>query len=393
MKDLVTPLLHSFVDRKMAAGASCLVTTGGKEAYFGCCGYADIEQRKPFVRDTLLHIYSMTKIVTAAAIMTLVDSGVLSLTDPVARFIPEFADAQVCEEQDGKAVLVPARRPLTIFDLLTMTSGIPYPDVGGTPAREAVAARYAEVNRLAAGKALAGDPMDTLTFVKELARCPLCFHPGDSWLYGLSCDVLGAVIVAITGMSLGDYMHKKIFFPLDMKDTAFRMPEEKADRLATIYTDGPRGVVPRTSRAPFEMVDNKKIEAGGAGLISTVDDYTRFALMLMNGGILDGECVLSADSVRAMSRNHLDDRQLQAFGMPNNKGYGYGLAMRVMLDPDKSDYREGIGAFGWNGAAGTTVRIDPVLRRTVVFGIQRMPANHPDYLPALLKAVQEMIVE
>jgi CubicO group peptidase (beta-lactamase class C family) len=220
---------------------------------------------------------------------------------------------------------------------------------------------------------------------------PLCFHPGESWLYGLSCDVLGAVIVVITGMSLGDYMQVKIFQPLGMDDTAFRMPTEKSGRIATIYTDGPQGVVPRKSRAAFEMVDDRKIEAGGAGLISTADDYTRFALMLMNGGTLDGIRILSEASVREMSRNHLDERQMLAYNAPNNIGYGYGLAMRVMINPDKSEYLENVGAFGWNGAAGTTVRIDPVLRRTVVFGIQRMPANHADFIPSLLKAVHETI--
>ena len=391
MQNPVISLLQSFVERKMAAGVSCLVTVDGQETTFDCCGYADMDRQTPFRRDTLLHIYSMSKLVTSAAIMTLVDSGSLALTDPVARFIPEFADSQVCEDNNGTVLLVPARRQLTIFDLLTMTSGIPYPDAGGTRVYDAVAACYAKLNGSAAARDRAGDPMDTLAYIRELAKCPLCFHPGERWMYGLSSDVLGAVVVAATGKSLGTYFDETLFRPLGMQDTGFRMPAEKAGRIATIYTDGPNGIMPRPRHQGFEMVDHPSVEAGGAGLISTVDDYTRFAQMLMNGGVREGIRILSEESVRQMTMNQLTAEQAETYSLLHNAGYGYGLTLRVMMDPSKSAYREEVGAFGWNGATGTTVRIDPARRMTVVFGIQLMPPNHVDFLPALSQAVQSLL--
>jgi len=368
---MIQKVLDQFVETGAAAGTSLLLYKDGKEVFFGCAGRLAMDHPSPFDRDAIMRMFSMTKVVTAAAIMTLVDQGLLSVDDPVSRFIPEYANLQVAQP-DG--TLTPADKPLTIRHLLTMTSGIPYPG-GSDVVSQAYAREMAGFDRSNA---------TTLDMARIIARCPLCFHPGDEWRYGLSADVLGAVIVAVTGMELGEYMKKTFFDPLGMVDTAFGVPAEKKHRVATLYNVSPEGEF--LSRPLENLGFSSKVEMGGAGLYSTLDDFAKFGEMLRLGG----KGILSEKSVREMSSNHLTGKQMETF-WETNIGYGYGYLVRTVIDETLNTlHAEPNGAFGWNGMAGTTLRIDPAFGLTVVYGIQRVPANHDDFIPPVLQAVDKV---
>lgn len=368
-------LLNQFVDRGMAAGVSLLINQRGQEAFFGYAGKQDLNSSAPFDRDTIMLMFSMTKVVTAAAIMTLIDKGDLTPETPVYEFIPEYRYLKVARPDN---TLEDVKRPLTIHDLLTMTSGIPYP--GG---HDFVSACYGRV------MSELSDPgsLTTLDMARLIARCPLCFQPGEHWMYGLSCEVLGGVIVAATGMELGAYMKKALFDPLGMKDASFQVPEDKHSRLATLYNVDKQGRFSvREDLYGFGALDKTRVEMGGAGLYATVDDFMKFGEMLR----LEGAGVLSPEAVRLMARNHLTPDQMVDFG-EKGSGYGYGYLVRTLMDQDKNEkYREQAGSFGWNGMGGTSLRIDPAREMTVVLGIQRVPPEHDDFIPPLMQTVAEI---
>lgn len=390
MADYILDLLRSFVDRKLAAGVSTLVTAEGKEEIFRCAGLADLQSRRPFLRDAILRMYSTTKPMTAVAVMTMVEEGVFTLDMPISRFLPEWKDVKVCVMKDGKAVLEPAKREITVFDLLTMTSGIPYPADRSTddPVLKEVTRYYGKAFRHITAQEALGKRVSTREVVRLMAGCPLCFHPGEKWKYGFSADVLGALIVAATGKELGAYMKERIWDPLCMADTGFRMPREKLHRLAPTYTPGKNGLARRPKKRELDMTEEGGFESGGGGLFSTVDDYTRFARMLLNRGELNGVRILRPETVDMMTRNQLTQAQRLGCTWADENGYGYGFQMRVMMDPKQSAIHESIGSFGWNGLAGVSMRIDPVRRTTLLFGIQRIPPSHELFIPDLTVAVE-----
>ena len=370
----IQKVLDSFIERGMAVGTSVLVYRDGQEAFFGSAGKLRQGEAAPFARDTIMLMYSMTKVVTAAAVMTLMDKGVLTPETPVYELIPEYRDLKVARP-DG--TLTPAARPLTIEHLLTMTSGIPYPG----PGVPQVWPYYQQVMD-------GSSPQSTLDMVKRLAACPLCFDPGEHWLYGLSADVLGGVVVAATGMELGDYMKKTIFDPLGMQDTHFRVPEEKRSRIAGLYDVTPAGeFIPRVDKYTGFADDSfRRVEMGGAGLFSTLDDFMRFGEMLRKGG----EGVVSPEAIARMSANHLGEEPLKDF-WETDRGFGYGWLVRTMMHPEMRPFgTESTGCFGWDGMAGTTLRIDPARGLTTVFGIQRIPAKSDCFIPPLLDAIKQV---
>ncbi len=391
MADPILDLLRSFVDRKMAAGVSALVTVEGKAEIFRCAGLADLQSRRPFLRDAILRMYSTTKPMTAVAVMTLVEDGVFSLDMNISRFLPEWKNVKVCVIRDGKPVLEPAKREITVFDLLTMTSGIPYPADGPTddPVLKEVTRHYGRAFRHIAAQEALGKRISTREVIRIMAECPLCFHPGETWKYGFSADVLGALIVAATGKELGAYMKGKIWDPLHMGDTGFRVPREKLHRLAPTYMPGKNGLVRKPKKRELNMIEEGGFESGGGGLFSTVEDYTRFARMLLNRGELDGVRILKPETVDRMTRNQLTKEQRLGCTWADENGYGYGFQMRVMIDPTQSAIHESAGSFGWNGLAGVSMRIDPVRRTTLLFGIQRIPPSHELFIPDLTKAVEK----
>jgi CubicO group peptidase (beta-lactamase class C family) len=335
-------------------------------------------------------MYSTTKPAVAVAVMTLVEAGVFTLDMPISRFLPEWKDVMVCALNGGKPVLTPANREITIFDLLTMTSGIPYPAQGheDDPVLMEVSKYYKRAFRHIAAQEALGKRISKREVIRLMAECPLCFHPGERWLYGFSADVLGGLIVAATGKELGVYMKEKIFDPLNMIDTGFRVTKEKLNRIAPIYTPGGNGLVRLPKKREMEMMEEGSFESGGGGLFSTVDDYTRFAKMLLNRGEYKGTRILSPESVDRMASSQITPIQRKGCTWADENGYSYGFLMRVLKDRDQTQYHESAGSFGWNGLAGVSMRIDPKRRTTLVFGIQRIPPSHELFLPELTEAVE-----
>lgn len=383
--DPITRLLETFVDTGMTAGASAIVLHGGKIVYSGARGFADIAKQTPFCLDNILRIYSMSKVVTAAAIMALQEEGKLHVNDPASKYLEGFKDQKVCvADADGTVRFVPVKRDVTIFDLLTMTSGVPYHGEGSAdPVMSAVCEGWNA--KYKAFREENGLLQNTVGFGNFIGSFPLMFQPGEHWLYGYSCDVLGAIAEVASGIRFGEYLQQKFFDPLGMIDTGFNVPESKQTRVATIYLSQDHSLFPKPEL--HDDMDLIPFESGGAGLYSTLPDYAKFAQMLLNGGIYDGKQILQPESVRELASNHLDDQQLRDYNWDDCPGYGYGYAVRVMTDQSLSCYIEENGSFGWNGAAGTSVRIDPKRDIVVVFGTQVRPPEHAKYLPQLMKAV------
>ena len=371
----IQAFLHSIVETGQVAGASALVYQNGREIFFGCAGQRDLASGAPFARDTVMRMFSMTKVVTAAATLKLFEQNILGPETPVAAILPEYAHMNVLMP-DG--ALRPARTELTIHHLLTMTSGIPYPDAPA-PIPQMYEEQLAALGDMRA--------CSTREFVRAIARCPLCFDPGEAWLYGLSADVLGGVIVAATGMELGDFLKKTFFAPLGMADTGFSLGASQAARAATLYHCAADGTLAPHAAALGYGLDESRVEMGGAGLFSTLDDFMAFGEMLRQ----DGAGILSPASVRQMRANRLTANQLATFGGAAD-GYGFGYLVRTLMDEGKNArFRERTGSFGWNGMAGTTLRIDPARGLTVVFGMQRVPSASDQILPALMRAASAAI--
>lgn len=371
--DRIQAVLDSFVERNMAVGTSMLIYRDGQEAFFGSAGKLAQEREEPFRRDAILLMYSMSKVVTAVAAVSLMEKGIFTPQTPVYELIPEFRNLQVAHE-DG--TLTPVKHPLTIEHLLTMTSGIPYvePNMAVAPYYNKVIEKYQ------------GRSVSTLEVMRMIGECPVCFEPGEHWLYGFSADVLGGVIVAATGMELGEYMKKTIFDPLGMTDTFFHVPGDKQPRMAGLYNVLEDGSFEAylDDHENSHGLDTHLCDMGGGGLFSTVDDFARFGEMLRCGG----KGVISPESIREMTRNHLSGKPLEEF-WKTPRGFGYGWLVRTMMHPEMNQFGgESTGSFGWNGMTGTSLRIDPARGLTIVYGIQRVPAHHDDFIPPLMKAIE-----
>lgn len=371
----IQAVLDGFVEQCMAVGTSVLIYKDGKEIFFGCSGQMNQQRPEPFGQDTIMKMYSMTKVVTSAATMTLFEKGLLSPETPLHEIIPEYKDMLV-RQPDG--TLLPAIRPITIENLLTMTSGIGYitPELVGSALFDRIMVEHQ------------GKRLSTLDFARVMAEFPLHFQPGEGWLYSHGASVLGGVIAAVTGMELGDYMKQVLFDPLEMKDTYFRVPEEKRHRIATIYNVSPEGNISLYdfSDSVSGTLDLSMADMGGGGLFSTLDDFARFGEMLRK----DGAGVLRPESVREMTRNHLSGKSMEQF-WETPQGYGYGWLVRRKLQHNANEaFSESIGSFGWNGKAGTTLRIDPVRGLTVVFGVQRVPSRSPELVGPLMRTLNEI---
>jgi CubicO group peptidase (beta-lactamase class C family) len=354
------------------AGGIGLIARRGKIAYFETYGMADKEAGRPMTKDTIFRIFSMTKAVTGVAVMMLYEEGKFALTDPVSRYLPEFASMKVAIEKpdpsSGKTVLshiVPAERPITILDLLRHTSGLNYTG----PHDEKGDLVYQK-----AGLAPTGPPEGSLAdFVKKLAQVPLVHQPGTIWDYSLSIDVLGRLVEVVSGQSLDQFFAERILNPLKMSDTAFFVPESKWGRLAALYTLNPDGSIKRASDAEQQFGKRKpSVLMGGAGLTSTASDYVRFVQMLLNGGELDGVQILSPKTVELMRADVLGDLpKVATAGLPP-PGYGFGLTFAVNRGPAQTGSIVSRGEYNWGGAAGTSFWIDPQEQMVGVWMMQTM---------------------
>ncbi|MCC7267943.1 MAG: beta-lactamase family protein [Caulobacteraceae bacterium] len=378
----VDAAVQAQVDAGVIAGAVVLVARHGKVAHTATFGVKDLERREPPALDTMFRIYSMTKPVTGVAMMILHDEGRWSPDDPVEKHLPEWAGVKVFDglDADGAVKLAQPDHPPTVRELLTHTVGLGY---GGDPAQP-VDKLYQAADIWRAG--------GLEEFSRRVAGLPLYFQPGTKWLYGLGMDIQGALIERLTGQSLPDFMHERIFAPLGMADTAFHLPPEKRHRLATLYrASESRGLVPMTQSILPLFEAPPKLASGGGGLISTAPDYARFAQMLLNGGTFEGRRIVSAEGLKLMMSNHLPDWMLTTgFGIGKQQirpGFGYGFDGAVFTDPAAAGVPVGEGTYHWDGAAGTWFWVDPVNDLLYVGLIQLMSPNGP----ALQKTTQTLM--
>ena len=389
MKDETRKKLKGLMDKAVAekelAGGCLLVRSHGEECCYLEAGMADVEAGKPIERDQIYRLYSMSKPVTGAAAMKLFEDGVLDLGQPVSAYLPSFQDSLV--EQDGR--LVKADRQIQVQDLLNMTSGLVYNGEAGLAGRHADEVFGELMDRLQTDH-----PMTTRELAVRLGQGPLLFQPGSSWKYGSSADVLGAVIEAAADMPFGEYLKKSFFEPLGMKDTGFFVPEEKRERLVTAYrADGKGGLEPYRENhlGIFNAMDRRPaFESGGAGLVSTVDDYARFAQMLLNGGELDGARVLKPRTIDYMTSGALNGTQREAFvrNFPTMPGFDYGNLVRVMKEPGKSCTLNNVGEYGWDGWLGCYFANDPAADMTILFMMQKTDSG----LTPLVRRLRNVIM-
>lgn len=369
-KETMDKLIQAEIDKGFINGGSALVMQDGKELYFNALGYADKEKGIPMKRDTIIRLFSMSKPITAAATMILAERGDIDLWDPVSKYLPCFANQKVWG-WDGK--LAPVQRDSTIWDMLNMTSGIPYPDMNHEPGRQMNTLFHELIERRRNG-----ERVDTQECLRRIAEIPLCFQPGEKWMYGLSADVLGGVIEAVSGMTYGEFLKKELFEPLEMKDTGFFVPEGKQDRFAQIYQWDEKDSV----LVPFEdshlgeyYGEDVAFESGGAGMVSTLDDYSHFATMMAKKGVYNGKRILGEKTVEFMAQDRLSVEQKQDFIWDSVKGYGYGCLMRVLVDQGAAGTVAPLGEFGWDGWTGNYVVFDPKDNMFLLFFIQRCAAG------------------
>lgn len=367
----IDTVMAGYVAEGKVAGAVALVIRDGRIAHLGSYGWADRERRVPMTEDAIFRIASMTKAVTSVATMMLVEEGRLSLNDPVSHYIPGFGETTVAVPSDtspgassGYSV-VPARREITVRDLLTHTAGISY----GTGVLAHV---YQDAGVYFWYFADKEEPIGES--IERLATLPMAAQPGERWVYGFSTDVLGYLVERVSGMSLAEFFQRRVFDPLKMEDTHFYLPPAKAGRLAAVYSATDSGVV----RAPDEglgqgaYVDGPRVSySGGAGLLSTARDYARFLQMLLNGGELEGRRLLSPKTVELMTVNHVGD-------LYRNGDLGFGLGFEVVTDLGRAGRLGTVGAYGWGGAYYTLYWVDPVEDLVAVFMAQLLPSGGLD---------------
>ncbi|MCC6989109.1 MAG: beta-lactamase family protein [Acidobacteria bacterium] len=376
----ITTVMRDAVRDKQAAGTVTVVLRDGQVAYFEAEGAQDAERGTAMKTDSIFRIASMTKAVVSVGVMMLVEEGRLSLTDPVAKFIPAFAKTTVLAEQNGRVAVVPATRPITIRDLLTHTAGISY----GAGALEPY---YSAAGFTAWYFADRAQPMTA--WIDKLATLPFESQPGERWVYGYNTDVLGNVIERLTGQTLAAFVAARITTPLKMVDTSFFLPADKAGRLAAVYAVGDTGAITRAPEGTFGQgmyTSGPRVAfSGGAGLLSTAQDYARFMQMLLNGGELEGTRLLSPTTVALMTSNHVGALYL-------NGTLGWGLGFEVVEQPGRAPRYGAAGEFSWSGAYHTTYWADPAEKLVVVFMTQLLPAGAVDLRYRIRTLVNQAIV-
>lgn len=374
-------VMQRYVDEGRLGGAVTLVARNGKVAYLQSFGTLDPRIGAAMPTDAIFRIASQTKAVTSTAVMILFEEGKLLLGDPISKYIPELKDTTVAVPDANKKrpgyKVVPAKRPITIRDLLTHTAGISY---GDGPAKELYKAAGVQGWFLADRAEPIGDT------IKKLAKLPFDAQPGEKWVYGYNTDILGYLVEVVSGMSLADFITKRITGPLAMSDTHFFLPEEKAGRMTAVYGIGKDGKAELVADAKeYAYVKGPRMcYAGGAGLLSTAEDYARFLLMLQSGGEWGGVHILSPKSVELMTADHVGS----LYG-----SQGFGLGFWVTKELGKNGDPGSVGAFGWGGAYHTTYWVDPAEKLVAVFMTQLMPAGGSDAQGKFKALVYQSIVE
>jgi CubicO group peptidase (beta-lactamase class C family) len=370
-------IMQGYVDREEAAGAVALIARRGKVAYLKSWGHQDREAGTEMTDDTIFRIYSMSKPITSVAVMMLHEQGHFFLDDPVAKFLPEFKDMQVQTEtvnsETGEVSTedAPAERPITIRDLLRHTSGLSYGVFGNTKVDQ----QYRKAGVLTNDKDLAH-------MVSKLGKIPLRFQPGTQWHYSVSVDVAGRLVEVVSGMPFDQFLRERVFNPLNMHDTGFKVPSAKANRFSVLYT--PKGqptgreaflkqgpptklIEPLVSEDLGDFGEETTFFSGGGGLVSTTHDYLQFCRMMLNGGKLNGHRILSRKSVELMTTGHLHGIK----GFEGSETFGLGFA--ILDDLGRGGKLGSEGTFDWGGAAGTKFWIDPEEDLIGIFMVQILP--------------------
>ncbi len=362
-------LMRQAVEQQQVAGVVTILARHGKVVDYRAYGMRDVATNSPMRKDAIFRDYSMTKPVTGVAMMILYEEGKWLPSDPIAKFIPEFAHLKIYKglDADGKMILADPEHAPTMRELMSHTAGFTYGIFGNTP----VDKMYRDVSPLSS--------KDLQEFIDKLAKLPLAYEPGKGWTYSVSMDIEGYIVEKLSGKPLAAFMRDEIFKPLGMKDAAFHVPLEELNRFASVYwvdpkgglTAKPSGVIPAR-----DFTVEPTMPSGGGGLVSTAEDYYRFAQMLGNGGVLNGKRILAPATVKLMGSNHVPVELLTgqySIGLQVLRpGFGYGYNCAVVFDPPTANLPEGKGTFFWDGAAGTWFWVDPTNDVVFVGMIQRM---------------------
>ena len=355
-------LIQDEIDGKHLAGAVTILARHGKVVEYRTYGQKDIASGATITKDTIFRDYSMTKPVTGVAMMVLYEQGKWLPSDPISKYIPEFAHLKVQKgvDADGKSILVDPDHAPTMSELLTHTAGFSY-GTGKTPAD----AMYHDLKVM--------QSKNLQEMIDKLAQIPLLYQPGQGWLYSSSMDIQGYIVEKLSGKLLPEFMREHIYEPLGMRDAGFYVSEEKRQRFATLYNVNAQGEL--VAGEPGDYATEPTMASGGGGMVSTAEDYFRFASMLANAGELDGKRVLAPSTVKLMTSEHMPDALLTGeFGIGMSvirPGFAWGYDCAVIFDPVKANLSDGAGTFFWDGAAGTWFFVDPTNDIVFVAMIQR----------------------
>src|SRR5712691_1109160 len=388
----VDSVIQSFIERGVISGAVTLIARKGQVAHLSALGHMDIAAERPMQPDSIFRLASMTKPIVSVALLMLLEEGKLLLTEPVSAFVPSFKNLQVAvpnaalpsfiptQLAAGDYHLVPAEREITLRDLLTHTSGL-----GSATAGAAARAAQVLMEQLQSTNTLAD-------FVPRMAETPLNFQPGSRWEYSavFGFDTLARVVEVVSGNSIDAFFQERIFDPLGMRDTFFRVPSDRLSRVPTVYDRTPSGLQPTTTTGVlgFSTDPSSRYNCGGGGLAGTAEDYARFAEMLASGGRSPGgERLLARRTVALMTANHIGQLPFDR-PISDLRGYRFGLGVRVLDDPAEATTLASPGTFGWGGAFGTNSWIDPTEQMVGLLLVQRQPGVIDPELRAIWPRIQ-----
>jgi CubicO group peptidase (beta-lactamase class C family) len=360
-------VLQSEIDRKRLPGAVALIARRGKIALFESLGQQDPATGVPMARDAIFRIYSMTKPLVSVAVMMLMERGLLLLSDPVSRFMPEYAGQKVAVERDGQVTLVDVAQPATVQDLLRHTAGLTYEFLGDA----AVQRQYAQAQ-------IASRERSNAEFSQTLASLPLMYPPGSVWEYSRATDVLGRLVEVVSGQPLAQYLREAILQPLGMLETGFEVPLAQQHRIAEPFAHDPDGGIPMKVIDPRQ---SPRMASGGGGLMSTAMDYARFLQFMRNKGELQGVRLLGPRTVEFMTSDHLG--AIPAMGTLLPPGHGFGLGFAVRTAAGMAPVPGSVGLYYWGGIAGTTFFVDPAQDLFALMMIQA--PNQRDYYRPLFR--------
>lgn len=389
--------LQAEVDKGNIPGAVVMINRKGKLVYSEVVGYQDKSANKAMSKDSIFRIYSMTKPLASVAAMILVEEGKMQLADPISKFMPEFANMQVSvgtKDSGGNMEysLVPAAKPITVQDLLRHTSGIGYPEITSNPN---IKKAYTDAGLYVAG----GTDYDQRRvtpqeMIEGIAKAPLSTQPGTNWEYGMSVDLLGRVVEVVSGKRLGEFLQDRVFTPLQMKDTAFSVPADKKSRIAEPFATDP------FNKAPIKLLDvtiKPSNDSGGAGAAGTAGDYMNFASMMLNGGELNGQRILSPMTVNLMASDMLGNRTTVPLSpgqlLMGVDGYTFGLGFMVRQGQGLASVDGSPGEYMWAGAAGTFFWIDPKEQLAVVVMSQVPGPIRPYYRRMIKQLVSSAVIK